>query len=109
MKSEQLEDHEIRFKNHEQLFGTIQSANELVFVNVHQTMRDVDSHEGINWLQTEHAMVKNIFNKATNSESASNQQQYTDYESTSSRKSQQDSSDPVKKKLERFLMGSKNK
>lgn len=91
-----------QFKQFDKFYKTIREANELVYLNVHQTMRHID-HEGINWLQKEHSLVKNVLNNSSK-ESAN---QYIDYEPTSSSRKDDRDDDPVKKKLERFLKGSK--
>jgi tether containing UBX domain for GLUT4 len=87
-------------------FKTIKEADELVQVNVHDTMRDVKS-EGIDWLHKEQSVAQNILRQGLAS-SQQNQNMPHQHEGgqNSVASSKSDIDDLVSKKLSKFL-GSK--
>ena len=84
---------------------TIEEANELVRVNVHEQMRDI-KHEGLDWMEREQNLVKNIL-KPISSTSNQHVDRYERSQTSQSNSNAVDNKSEVNKKLERFLKGSK--
>lgn len=81
-------------------FKTIEQANELVNVNVHQGIREI-SHEGMDWLVKEQSVIQNVLKQGQGMASQHKETRSVEYESQQRTGAQE--IDPVKKKLEKFL------
>ncbi len=85
---------------------TIEEANELVRVNVHEQTREI-KHEGLDWMEREQNLVKN-FIKPINSMTNQSTERFERSQASSQQQSNTgDNKNEVDKKLERFLKGSK--
>ena len=83
---------------------SVDEANELVKINVHEKIREI-KHEGLDWLEREQNLVKNIMKPISSVASQSIDRQERSQMPQPSNSS--NNSGDVNKKLERFLKGSK--
>lgn len=84
---------------------SLDEANELVDVNVHQTMRQID-HEGLKWLEKEGSLVQNILKGSSMATGSRTMVVYDDDGSAAAARQQRKDDDPVRQKMAKFF-GSK--
>lgn len=84
---------------------SLDEANELVDVNVHQTMRQID-HEGLKWLEKEGSLVQNILKGSSLATGSRTMTVYDDDGSAAAARQQRKDDDPVRQKMAKFF-GSK--
>jgi hypothetical protein len=78
-------------------FKSIEQANELVSINVHQGIREI-SHEGMDWLVKEQSVIQNVLKSGISQHKETRSVEYESQQRTGAQEN-----DPVKKKLEKFL------
>jgi hypothetical protein len=78
-------------------FKSIEQANELVSINVHQGIREI-SHEGMDWLVKEQSVIQNVLKSGISQQKETRSVEYESQQRTGAQEN-----DPVKKKLEKFL------